>query len=89
MATHLSQNDWKTAWDLRSDTIYLNHGSFGPSPRSVIEARRQWQTELESQPMDFFVRKFADALRMTRQRLAQFLGAQTEDLVLVEMPPRR
>jgi len=84
LATHLSQNDWKTAWDLRSDTIYLNHGSFGPSPRSVIEARRQWQTELESQPMDFFVRKFADALRMTRQRLAQFLGAQTEDLVLVE-----
>lgn len=84
MAANPSQNDWKTAWDLRSDTIYLNHGSFGPSPRSVIEARSQWQTEMESQPMDFFVRKFADALLLTRQRLAEFLGAQPEDLVLVE-----
>ena len=84
MAANPSQNDWKTAWDLRSDTIYLNHGSFGPSPRSVIEARSQWQTEMESQPMDFFVRKFADALLLTRQRLAEFLVAQPEDLVLVE-----
>ena len=70
LAANPSQEDWKTAWDLRSDPIYLNHGSFGPSPRSVIEARSQWQAEMESQPMDFFVRRFPDALLATRQRLA-------------------
>ena len=79
-----SQQDWKTAWDLRSDTIYLNHGSFGPSPRSVIQARNQWQAEMESQPMDFFVRRFPEALLETRQRLAQFLGTKAEHLILVE-----
>jgi len=84
LAANPSQNNWKTAWDLRSDTIYLNHGSFGPSPRSVIEARSHWQAEMESQPMDFFVRQFSDALLVTRQRLAEFLGTQPEHLILVE-----
>ena len=34
--------------------------------------------------MDFFVRRFPDALLATRQRLAQFLGARPEHLILVE-----
>ena len=31
--------------------------------------------------MDFFVRVFPEALLAARQRLADFLGAQAEDLV--------
>ena len=84
MAANSSPEDWKAAWDLRSDTIYLNHGSFGPSPRAVIQARQAWQAQMESQPMDFFVRQFPEALLEARQTLAQFLGAQLENLVLVE-----
>ena len=33
---------WRDEWPIRSDTVYLNHGSFGPPPRRVIEAQRQW-----------------------------------------------
>jgi isopenicillin-N epimerase len=39
---------------------------------------------MESQPMDFFVRVFPEALLDARQRLADFLRAQAEDLVFVE-----
>ena len=34
-------------WELRSDTLYLNHGSFGPPPRAVKAARAQWQQRLD------------------------------------------
>ena len=84
MAANSNSQDWKAAWNLRSDTVYLNHGSFGPSPRSVIQARSEWQARMESQPMDFFVRLFPPALMAARENLARFVGTRAENLVLVE-----
>ena len=84
LTANSSPEDWKAAWDLRSDTTYLNHGSFGPSPRAVIQARQAWQAQMESQPMDFFVRRFPEALLEARQTLAQFVGTELENLVFVE-----
>ena len=62
MISHPCQQAWKSAWDLRGDTTYLNHGSFGPSPQPVLQAYRDWQARMENQPMDFFVRIFPEAL---------------------------
>ena len=39
-------------FDIREDTRYLNHGSWGISPRSVLETRRRWTEAMERQPMD-------------------------------------
>lgn len=75
---------WRDAWTLRPDTLYLNHGSFGPPPRPVSEARRQWQQALDEQPMDFFVRQYEPAWLAARARLAEFLHARPNDLVFVE-----
>jgi isopenicillin-N epimerase len=70
---------------LRSSGVtYLNHGSFGPPPRPVQEARRQWQHRLDSQPMDFFMRNYEPAWLAARQRLAEFINADPHDLVFVE-----
>lgn len=74
----------REAWDLRADTVYLNHGSFGPSPRPVREARAAWQRRLEEQPMDFFVRQYEPAYFAARQALAQFVGTAPENLVFAE-----
>lgn len=71
-------------WCLRADTIYLNHGSFGPPPRSVQEARAEWQRRMDEQPMDFFVRQHEAATNAARLRLAQFVGARVENLAFVE-----
>jgi isopenicillin-N epimerase len=74
----------KAEWNLRPGTIYLNHGSFGPPPRYVREAREKWQQAMDSQPMDFFVRQFEPAWMAARNRLARFVGASPGNLIFVE-----
>lgn len=75
---------WRDAWSIRPGTTYLNHGSFGPTPRVVRECQLNWQQQLASQPMDFFVRNLEPAWLAARQRLGQFVGADPENLVFVE-----
>ncbi|MFN0018460.1 MAG: aminotransferase class V-fold PLP-dependent enzyme [Pirellulaceae bacterium] len=72
------------SWSIRPDTTYLNHGSFGPPPEPVRKARLKWVSDLDSQPMDFFVRQLEPAWRTARDQLAQFIGAQADSLVFVE-----
>jgi isopenicillin-N epimerase len=74
----------KAEWNLRPGMIYLNHGSFGPPPRAVREARQQWQDALDSQPMNFFVRELEPNLRLARERVAQFVGTTADNLIFVE-----
>lgn len=74
----------RSHWEIREGTVYLNHGSFGLPPASVRGARREWQDELDRQPMDFFVRKLEPALQAARERLARFIGADAGNLIFVE-----
>ncbi len=72
---------WAAQWRLREDTLYLNHGSFGPPPDPVRQARAAWQARLDEQPMDFFVRQLAPAWENARRRLAKFVGTNETNLV--------
>lgn len=71
-------------WDLRADTIYLNHGSFGLPPRNVRRAKADWQQRLDMQPMDFYVRQYEPAYFAAREALARFVHAPPSDLVFAE-----
>lgn len=75
---------FRREWKLRPGTVYLNHGSFGPPPTRVVEQQQIWKTQVDSQPMDFFVRQHAPAWRAARQRLAEWIRASAGDLVFVE-----
>lgn len=75
---------WRQQWSLRPDTIYLNHGSFGPPPKPVLLAQQAWKTALDEQPMDFFVRRYEPAWRHARHRLAQWMDTDDSSLVFVE-----
>ena len=72
------------SWSIRPDSTYLNHGSFGPPPEPVRTARLKWINDLDSQPMDFFVRQLEPAWRAARDQLAQFIGAPADSLIFVE-----
>jgi isopenicillin-N epimerase len=74
----------KTAWSLKPGVTYLNHGSFGPSPRVVIEARNGWMAELESDPVDFLTRRLDGLLYDVRHRLGQFINCPGDDLLLID-----
>lgn len=75
---------FRRLWPLAESVAYLNHGSFGPSPAAVIEARRAWLETIEADPMDFFLRRLDGELSAARDRLAQFVGCEGDDLAFVE-----
>jgi isopenicillin-N epimerase len=68
---------------LDPNVIYLNHGSFGATPRPVFESYQRWQCELERQPTEFLGRRAPNLLHESRAVLAQFLGTMPENLAYV------
>ena len=76
--THL-----KAHFLLDPDITFLNHGSFGATPRPVFAAYQQWQRELERQPVQFIVNQLPDLLANARQALGNYLGVDGMDLVYI------
>jgi hypothetical protein len=68
---------------LDPSVTFLNHGSFGATPRAVFERYQQWQLELERQPVLFLARRLDALLAEGRAALGAYLGADEDDLVFV------
>jgi isopenicillin-N epimerase len=73
----------RARWGLDPGLDFLNHGSFGACPRSVLEVQARLRDELERSPVDFMVRRLPARMASARARLAGFLGASASDLVAV------
>ena len=73
-------------WDIQPGVTYLNHGSFGPSPRVVVEERTRLAAQLEANPMDFFVRRQETLLVEATRAVAKFVGCDEGNLVMVDAP---
>ena len=69
---------------LERGTDFLNHGSFGATPRVVLAAAERWRARMERNPDDFLRYAMPAALRAAAGRLARFLHAQQPDVVFVE-----
>ena len=68
---------------LRPGVVFLNHGSYGASPRPVFDAYQEWQRELEGQPVEFLGRRLRGLLEASRAALGAYVGADGDDLVYV------
>lgn len=73
----------KQHWTLDPDIIFLNHGSFGATPRVVLEAQTELRARMEREPVRFFVRELEPLLDETRHTLARFLGCDADGLAFV------
>lgn len=80
----MTEDNARSLWSIRSDTTYLNHGSFGPSPIAVQQVRQQFTAELEAQPMEFFCQRMETELGSVSQRLGEFIGCKAGNLLLVD-----
>ncbi len=72
-----------THWDLDQGTVYLNHGSFGAAPRRVREAQHRLQSDLEREPVRFFVEKLETAMDRSRKAIAPLLGCPWDQVAPV------
>ncbi len=70
-------------WDLDPDVTFLNHGSFGACPRSVLDAQAQWRRRLEAEPVRFLDRDLEEHLDAARTVVASFVGARPADMAFV------
>jgi isopenicillin-N epimerase len=78
-------------WHLEADGTFLNHGSFGACPKTVLAAQSAWRETMERQPDQFFRRTVSplnpdNALRQGAKRLAAFLGTTGDKLAFVSNP---
>ena len=70
-------------WALDPTVTYLNHGSFGASPRALLDVQKGWRDKLESQPVRFLTRELEDLLDWARSEIGAHVGAEAEDMVLL------
>lgn len=69
---------------LEKDMDFLNNGSFGACPKSVIAYQRQWQEQMESQLIRFFMKELPEGMRMSARALSSTIGADEADIAFVD-----
>src|SRR6476646_3360862 len=80
-------------WMLEPESIYLNHGTVGVTPRRVLQKQQALRDEMERHPSRFILREFAGSypapwrsisrVREASDQVAAFVGSSPDDLVFV------
>jgi isopenicillin-N epimerase len=68
---------------LDPDLIFLNHGSFGATPRPVFESYQAWQRRLEWAPVQFLDDQMPELFAAARRPLGDTLKVAAGDLVYI------
>ncbi|MDP6134247.1 MAG: aminotransferase class V-fold PLP-dependent enzyme, partial [Candidatus Marinimicrobia bacterium] len=76
----------KSQFLLDPKLTYLNHGSFGACPKSVIENLREWQIRMEKDPVQLLEADIFPLLANSRKALGNFVGCKGDDLVYYPNP---
>ena len=78
------RGDLARHWILDSETCFLNHGSFGATPVSVLEEQSRLRNLIESDPVRFFERDYIPLMKGAVGKLSEFINANPEGLVFVK-----
>jgi isopenicillin-N epimerase len=70
-------------WTIDESITFLNHGSFGACPTPVLAAQQELRARMERQPLQFLSRDLEGLLDAARGQLAEFVGADADDLAFV------
>jgi len=73
----------KEHWLLDPSITYLNHGSFGATPKVVLAKQNELRAQLEREPVRFMVRELEPLLDDARRALAEFAGADPAAIAFV------
>ena len=78
------RGDLARHWILDPETCFLNHGSFGATPVSVLEEQSRLRNLIESDPVRFFERDYIRLMKEAVGKLSEFINADPEGLVFVK-----
>lgn len=70
-------------WLLDEQIVFLNHGSFGACPRTVLAEQSRLRDRMERQPLQFLWREIESQIDSAREDLARFMRANPEELAFV------
>ncbi|MEA2240276.1 MAG: isopenicillin-N epimerase [Thermoanaerobaculia bacterium] len=70
-------------WLLDPAITYLNHGSFGATPKVVLAEQNELRTQLEREPVRFMVRELEPLLDEVRGEIGAFVGADPAGIAFV------
>ena len=69
---------------LEDGLVFLNHGSFGATPKIVLATQAEWRARLERNPPQFMRGVLPNALDESRTALAAYVGARPEDIGFID-----
>lgn len=70
---------------LEEGFINLNHGSFGATPRIIVQKQNQIMLEAEQHPDRWFRSRYFDHINVARERVAELINANdVNDVILLE-----
>lgn len=69
---------------LDPSVVFLNHGSFGATPKPVFREYQRWQSELEKQPVEFLGRRIAGLMAESRAALGNYVGTHADNLIYAQ-----
>ncbi len=75
--------DDRDLWNLDPSFTFLNHGSYGATPKAVLEAQHAQRMHVETQPVRHYQREVDGLFDRARTALSRFLGADPAGLVFV------
>jgi isopenicillin-N epimerase len=78
--------DWskvRDEFEEMAGVAYLNTGTCGRTPKSVLHVAHDWRQRLAAEPCDVLWRRLAESLWPARQRLAQFASAPPENIIFM------
>lgn len=74
---------FRSHWTLDPAITFLNHGSFGASPRPVLERQNEIRAQMECEPVRFFARELEPMIDAAREEVAAFVGADPAGFAFV------
>jgi isopenicillin-N epimerase len=63
---------------------FLNHGSFGATPRCVLQVQRELREVMEREPIDFMIRQLPERISQACEAVAHFIGSPPENTAFVQ-----
>lgn len=71
---------------LDKNITFLNHGSFGATPKTIFEEYQRFQLELESDPVNFIQKKLPVYIKEAKLPLAKYIGCDVDDFFFTPNP---